>query len=164
MEAIVALPVFLLLFSVLFQLCLIAMGQIFLQYAVFCAARTGAVRHGDMDEMRAAAALVLRAFPGNIGNRTNRFELELMSSPSPDTDSDARSRRSRPESGIGLLQIHGRWDFPLIVPMAAQIISGSLAGSRLSRGPTLPLQSAWSLPLVTPTGETKEERKTHARQ
>ena len=156
-EAIVALPALLLLFSVLFQLFFIGMGQILLQYAVFCAARAGAVRGGDLDEMRAAADRILRVFPGNILAGRDSFELEILQ-----TQADSEDRRSGNNAtpiATDLLQLRISWDFPLTVPIVGQVIAGSRPVPRRGRKPSLSLSSSWSIPLqILPENLNNEGR------
>ncbi len=159
-EAIVVLPAFLILFSTLFQLFLLAMGQVYLSYAVFCAARTGAVRNADLDQMTAAAGLILRAFPGNIRSGEDRLKLEILPPAPGDEDhiSDKRIHRDHLE----ILQVRAHWDFPLIIPLAGRMISGAVGSRKPGRHPTLSLSSTWSMPLWTNEQDPENGGERHA--
>ena len=75
-EAILTLPVFLVLITVLLQGALLCMGQVIVQYAAFTAVRAGAVWNGDLDQMTAAAGRVLLPMTGRVLTE-NTGDMEL---------------------------------------------------------------------------------------
>lgn len=127
-EAIITLPVFLVLSTVLFQTALLCMGQILLQYTAFCTVRTGVVTDGDLTEMTEAAGVILSPLSPALPSGKRSFKVEVL---------------SRDE----LLQVRVTWNFPLVVPYANTLLKRQNPSTIFGSDSTIPLQASWTLPM-----------------
>jgi hypothetical protein len=139
-EAIIALPAFLLLSTIALQIALLGVDQIVLQYATFCAARTGAVREGEPEDMKDAASRILRAVPGCRLTPGPDLTLELLPGPGPAKKS---ADPALPPEELPL-RVRIAWRCPLIVPVAGPLLGGWRGEGSWLR-PTFPLQSSWGI-------------------
>lgn len=146
-EAILAIPALLALVSMVFQLFFLAAAQVQLQYAAFCAARVGAVRgENQIEEMETAAGRVLSSGIGFAPLYPGAFSVQVLK---PPVGKDERAAERDVEAGTGKpLQVQVRWQYPLLVPMAGQILGLSAGRSLTPRGPSLPLKALWNIPGV----------------
>ncbi len=142
-EAILALPVFLILICLLSQLFLVAMARIQLQYAAFYAARVGAVRSGDEDEMKRAALRVLSPWTGNLASPGSLLDVEILEIPEKGNDTVISPARNNTDEPL-MVRLH--WDFPLIVPLADRLLTRNRILPVSSKS-TLHLQASWTMPL-----------------
>lgn len=136
-EAIIALPAFLLLSTFVLQLALLGADLFLLQYAAFCAARVGAVRGADPGPMKDAASRVLRAAPGCRSFPGPGFTLELLPEP------EAGPAPSSPARAAAPLRARLAWDCPLVVPVAGPLLGGWWGRGAWLR-PVFPLQASWT--------------------
>ncbi|NOY86013.1 MAG: pilus assembly protein [Deltaproteobacteria bacterium] len=143
-EAILTLPVFLILITVLFQSALLCMAQVTVQYAAFSAARTGAVWNGDMDQMTAAAGRVLLPVTGRVFTGKHPFKVEIISSEAAGDQS--RKSDADTQDTDRLLRVRVTWNYPLMVPLAGRLLNQGALTSAMTR-PSLPLTATWSLPM-----------------
>lgn len=127
-EALITLPVFLVLSVILLQTALLCMGQILLHYAAFCTVRTGVVTNGELSEMMAAARAVLSPASRASSSGEQPFNVEIL---------------TRDE----LLQVRVTWDYPLVVPFAAKILNGISTSTSSDNESTIPLSASWALPM-----------------
>lgn len=138
-EAIVTIPVFLLLVFGLFQLFLISIAQVQLVYAAFCAARVGSVRNADIQEMEAAAKRVLfgpaSIIPGVAAACRVEKLLPVQSPP------DKPGRLSK--EPVEIIKIRVYWDYPLSVPVPVVRPAGIVSGGIFSTVGSIPLQASW---------------------
>jgi hypothetical protein len=144
-EAIIALPAFLLLSAVVLQVALLGVDQIVLQYATFCAARAGVVREGDPGTMKSAASRILRTVPGCRLLPGPDFSLEFPPEPEPEN----RPAGARPLQRELPLRVRITWRCPLIVPVAGPLLGGWRGEGSWLR-PAFPLQASWSAWRETP--------------
>ena len=139
-EALITLPAFLVLSAVLFQTVLLCMGQIILQYAVFCTVRTGVVTDGDLSEMNATARAVLSPISRRSSSEEQPFRVEVL---------------SRDE----LLQVRIIWNYPLIVPYAETLLKDRNLSASSGSDSTIPLSASWTLPMEQV--DALEDRREH---
>lgn len=142
-EAIVTLPVFLVLSTVLFQTVLLCMGQILLNYAAFCTVRTGVVTDGDLSEMTAAAGAILSPMSDKSLSGKRSFQVEVL---------------SRDE----MLQVLLTWNFPLVVPFANTLLKKSYPPGISGNGSVIPLSASWALPMERVDGPRDRTGDPHA--
>ncbi|MDF1535000.1 MAG: pilus assembly protein [bacterium] len=141
-EAIVALPVFLVLVCLIFQLFFLAIARVQLQYAAFYAARSGVVHDGDIRVMEKTASRILAASPGLSPFRPGSLLIELIDGNDQETD------RQRPQGGPAPnthLGIRVTWNYPLIVPLASRLFGRSSGTGPYRSGPTIPLHASWTM-------------------
>lgn len=139
-EAIVTLPVFLLLVFGLFQSFLISIAQVQLVYAAFCAARVGSVRDADIQEMEAAAKKVLFGPASIIPGVAGACRLEKSDPvPFPIEKSGALS-----EEPVEIIKIRAHWDYPLSVPVPVLRPLRIGSGGIFSTIRSIPLQASWT--------------------
>lgn len=139
-EAMLALPVFLTLVCIVFQLFFLGLAQIQLQYAAFYAARVGAVHNADPGEMKRAATRILGRSPGLLSMSRDHIEIEIIDS------RDKRSERagtSEPPAAAPL-KVRVHWHYPLTVPLADALFRRG-ARSMLSGKPSVHLQASWAM-------------------
>lgn len=140
-EALITLPVFLVLSAVLLQTALLCMGQILLHYAVFCAARTGAVTGGSLSEMTDAAGAILFPASGVALPGDHSFKVDVL---------------NRDE----LLQVRVTWNYPLVVPFVRTILKGVNPPAPSGSDSTIPLSASWTLPMEK-VEESQRKREPH---
>jgi hypothetical protein len=154
-EAIVALPVFLLLVCILLQLFVLALAQVQLRYAAFCAARVGAVRNADIKEMKDAVGKVLSRTPGFIPGSAGAYwveKIDLLSERDRKNEND--SKRS-PE----LLKIRVHWNYPLSVPFLDTLWAGIHSDRFFQRTATVPLNASWTTIMFEEIPEKTDDKK-----
>ncbi len=140
-EAMVALPAFLLLCALLLQSALLGLGKVAVQYAAFSAARVGAVRGGEEKAMRPAARRVLGWVPGCQGFPGPDFTLQPTTIP-PSSPPPLPSPPSGRLPAPTLLRVDITWRFPLLVPLAGALMGGWRGEGSWFR-PSLPLRGSW---------------------
>jgi hypothetical protein len=139
-EAIVALPVFLVLVYVLFQVFLLAIVQVQLRYAAFCAARVGAVRDADIKEMETAARKVLSKIPGFFPASTASYRVELLHQ----LENENLTAKKNTKTTTSYLKIRIHLDYPLALPLL-NVLSARISSDRSLKGvPTVPLHASWT--------------------
>lgn len=158
-EALVTLPVFLILVFGLFQLFLVSIAQVKLVYAAFCAARVGAVRNADILEMEAAAKRVL--------SRNGVFPPEIMGSCRVEklgsvNDGDGK-HSSFSEEPVELIQIRVHWDYPLSIPIPLFRPPGMDSGGIFGILKRIPLQASWTAVNFSEPPKT-EKGRAHVRK
>ena len=139
-EAIVTLPVFLILVWILFQVFFLALAQVQLRYAAFCAARVGAVRDGDTKEMKAAAGKVLSGTPGFMLFSVGSYRVEKLDL----SNENKGENNNSPEPPLELLKIRVHWDYPLSVPFLGTLWAGIKSGRFPGKTTTVPLHASWT--------------------
>lgn len=139
-EAIVTLPVFLLLVFGLFQLFLISIAQVQLVYAAFCAARVGSVRNADIQEMEAAAKRVLFGPASIISGVAGACRVEK----SDPVHFPVEKPRGFSEEPVEIIKIRVHWDYPLSVPVPVVRPAGIVSGGIFSTVRSIPLQASWT--------------------
>lgn len=139
-EAIVALPVFLLLICILFQLFLLAIAQVQLRYAAFCAARVGAVRNADIKEMNDAVGKILSGTTGLMPASPGLYRVEKLDLFSEKDEKTAQG----PEQLHELLKVRVHWDYPLSVPLVNTLWASIYKDRSLHKESTFPLQATWT--------------------
>ena len=139
-EAILALPVFLLLICLIFQMFFLGLAQIQLQYAAFYAARVGAVNSSDKKEMKRAVKKILSGSPGLLSLPDGSFEVEILND--DETDSEI------PETNLGTvvqpLKVRVHWHYPLIVPLADNFRNRNQVFPVPGR-PSVHLRASWTM-------------------
>ncbi|HDL53598.1 MAG TPA: hypothetical protein ENH32_06445 [Proteobacteria bacterium] len=159
-EAILTLPVFLVLVTVLLQGALLCMAQVVVQYAAFTAARTGAVWNGDVDQMTTAAGRVLLPMTGRVFTGKHIFKVEVISSEA------AGKPSGKPDAGAKntdrLLRVRVTWNYPLMLPLAGRLLNRGVLTSSVTR-PSLPLTATWTLPMEPLRIPWDTEGNRHAR-
>ena len=138
-EAILALPVFLILVCMIFQLFFLGIAQIQLQYAAFYAARSGAVNGADEMEMKRTVKRILAGSHGLISLPEGSLQLELLGTRHNNNRSDEAVRTSNGSP----LMVRVHWHHPLIVPFADRLIQ-TKRNFILQRRPTVHLQASWA--------------------
>jgi hypothetical protein len=154
-EAIVALPVFLLLLAILIQLFLLAIAQVQLRYAAFCAARVGAVRNADIEEMNITVGKVLSATTGFNPTYSGSYKVEKLDPLIRQDNKNTNSYGGPPE----LIKIRVKWDFPLSVPLINGLLSGIFHNRFFNKIPSVSLQATWTTVMFEPAKEKSDERK-----
>ncbi len=157
-EAIVALPVFLVLVCLTFQIFFLAIARVQLQYAAFYAARAGIVHDGDIRIMEDTASRILAVSPALSSFRRGSLKVSLtdpeapedyQSNPRPNTQSNPRSDpRSDPSKKLEpnrILTVHLTWEYPLIVPLANRLLGKPNALGLLAPVSTVPLHASWTM-------------------
>ena len=139
-EAILTLPVFLILMFALIQLFLLSVAQVQIRYAAFCAARVGSVRNADVKEMEAAVGKVLFQAPGPLTIPKGSYRVEVLSHLKNGEEITGKNRNQSPE----LLKIRVHWNFPLLIPFLNAPWVG-LSSRHLTSGTgTVPLKASWT--------------------
>jgi len=140
-EAILALPVFLILVCLTFQLFFLGMAQIQLQYAAFYAARVGAVHGADLNEMKQAVRRILTRSPGQLSMSREHLEVEII-------DSLEKSREKAgplvEQESVAPLMVRVHWHYPLVVPFA-DIFSRKTKLFPAPGRPGVHLQASWAM-------------------
>ena len=150
-EAVVTLPVFLLLVFGVFQLFHVSLALIQLRYAAFCAARVGAVRDADIREMETAANKVLFGAKAFIPALRDSCHVEIL-------DPIMKTNASIPtEEGFEFLKVRVHWDFPLFVPIPAISPARFDPSGFFRTVKKIPLQASWTTVNFSQSTE-KEER------
>ena len=146
-ETLLALPVLLLLIAVILQICLIVAGKILLRYAAFYAARVGVVRGANLDEMEKAVGRILTMSGIGSAKSAGAFQVEVLTgkntAPGRSGPGDAR-----PTAG-GTLSVRVTWDFPLLVPIARELLAVSDYPGSPGKSGIIPLSAAWTLPVIS---------------
>jgi hypothetical protein len=139
-EAIVVFPVFLLLTCILVQLFLLAIGQVQLRYAAFCAARVGAVREADIDEMHNAVGKILSRTTFFMSASTSPYRVEKLEP----LNNKYQNTGQISEQSQEILKILVHWDYPLSVPIVNTLFARIFSLRSLNKTPTVPLQASWT--------------------
>ena len=139
-EAILALPVFLILVCLVFQLFFLGIAQIQLQYAAFYAARVGAVHGADQNEMKRAVTRILGRSPGLLSMPRDHIEIEIIDSQEKRGE---RAGGSEPPAA-GPLKVRVHWHYPLIVPFADAFLHKNTLFPVPGR-PSVHLQASWTM-------------------
>ena len=139
-EAILALPVFLALVCIIFQLFFLGMAQIQLQYAAFYAARVGAVNASDEKEMRRTVKRILARSPGLVSLPDRSYEVEIL-----DTEENSGAGlKTTQNPAINVLKVRVHWHYPLTVPLADKFLRKSSTFGVLKR-PSVHLKASWAM-------------------
>jgi hypothetical protein len=153
-EAILALPVFLIFVCLVFQLFFLGMAQMQLHYAAFYAARVGAVNASDMVEMRRTVKRILAGSPG-LGSLSDRsFEVEILGTGENDEEVSGAS----PEPVAKALKVRVHWHYPLIMPLA-DIILLRKSPFPVPGRPSVHLQASWVMPMTGSIPEDESNAK-----
>jgi hypothetical protein len=153
-EAIVALPVFLVLVCLTFQIFFLAIARVQLQYAAFYAARAGIVHDGDIRIMEDTASRILAVSPALSSFRRGSLKVSLtypeapedyQSNSRPNTQSNPRSDSSKKLEPNRILTVHLTWEYPLILPLANRLLGKPNALGFLAPVSTVPLQASWTM-------------------
>jgi len=139
-EAILALPVFLALVCLVFQLFFLGLAQIQLQYAAFYAARVGTVHGADLNEMKQAVTRILDRSPGLLSRSRDHIEIEIIDSQEKHSEKTGTAE----PSAAAPLKVRVHWHYPLIVPLA-DALSPRSARSMFSGRPSVHLQASWAM-------------------
>ncbi len=139
-EAMLALPVFLVLVCLVFQLFFLGLAQIQLQYAAFYAARVGVVHNADQSEMKRAVKRILGRSPGLLSMSRDHFEIEIIDSQEKHSE---KAGASEP-SAAGPLKVRVHWHYPLIVPLADTFPHRNNLFPVADR-PSVHLQASWAM-------------------
>ena len=142
-EAMVALPVFLVLACLIFQLFFVAIARTQLQYATFYAARAGAVHGGDIRVMEKTARRILAASPGFSPLTPNSLRIEIIDGETSATAS--QSPKANQAATPFPLSIRVHWDYPLTIPLASSLVANLHKAGTFSPGLTIPLQASWTM-------------------
>jgi len=139
-EAMLALPVFLTLVCLVFQLFFLGLAQIQLQYAAFYAARVGAVHGGDTNEMKRAVTRILSRSPGLLSMSRDHLEIEII---------DSQEKRGEKTGGseppaAGPLKVRVHWRYPLTIPLADAFSQKNNLFPVPGR-PSVHLQASWAM-------------------
>ncbi len=154
-EAMLALPVFLIFVCVVFQLFFLGMAQMQLHYAAFYAARVGAVNASDMVEMRRTVKRILAGSPG-LGSLPDRsFEVEILGTGENDEEISGAS----PEPVAKALKVRVHWRYPLIMPLA-DIIPRQSSLFPIPGRPSVHLQASWAMPMSGYISEDESNAKS----
>jgi hypothetical protein len=149
-ETIVALPVFLFLICVLLQLFFLALAQVQLRYAAFCAARVGAVRDADIKEMEVAAGKVLSAIPGFSPVSPDSYRVEKLDLLNRNSRETEISSKRHPE----LIKIRVHLNYPLSLPFLDTLWSIINTDGFPYKTAFVPLHASWT---TIKFGETSEK-------
>ena len=139
-EAIVTLPVFLILVWILFQIFFLGLAQVQLRYAAFCAARVGAVRDGDIKEMKAVAGKVLSGTPGAMLFSAGSYRVEELDLSNKKNGGD----KNDPEVPFEFLRIRVHWDYPLFLPFLDTLWAKVTPERFPGKTPKVPLHASWT--------------------
>ena len=138
-EAIVALPVFLILICMIFQLFLLGVAQIQLQYAAFYAARSGAVNGADEVEMKHTVKRILDSSYGFMSLSGGSVEVEVLSA----RHEKGNSGGSKSWTNDLPLMVRVHWYHPLIVPFVDRLIPLNSRFMLMGR-PNIHLKASWA--------------------
>ena len=139
-EAILALPVFLTLVCLVFQLFFLGMAQIQLQYAAFYAARIGAVRGADLNMMKETVTSILGRSPGLLSISRDHVEIEIIDSLENEGEKTGASVE-RPADTPLMVRVH--WHYPLTMPLADALSRKNNIFPVLGR-PSVHLKASWA--------------------
>jgi hypothetical protein len=142
-EAMVALPVFLVLACLVFQIFFLAIARTQLQYAAFYAARAGAVHGGDIRVMEKTARRILAASPGFSPLTPNSLQIEIIDGET--SAAASQSPKADHVAGPSPLSIRVHWDYPLTIPLASSLIANFHKAGTFSPRLTIPLQASWTM-------------------
>jgi hypothetical protein len=139
-EAILALPVFLVFVCLIFQLFFLGMAQIQLQYAAFYAARVGAVHGADQNEMKRTVTKILGQSQELLSLPRDHIEIEIM---------DFQEKRGEGTGGskppaTAPLKVRVHWHYPLFIPLADTFLNKNILLPDSGR-PSLHLQASWTM-------------------
>lgn len=150
-EAVVALPVFLFLVCLVFQLFLLGLAQVQLQYAAFYAARVGVVHSSDKKEMEQAVGKIVTPLTGIFSLPEGSFRVEILR-----TGERKEAKKWNLVKGKDTLKVQVHWQYPLTIPIADVILK---TRSQLldPRKPYLHLRASW----VMPTFESPSKEENH---
>lgn len=154
-EAILALPVFLVLICLTFQLFFLGMAQIQLQYAAFYAARVGAVTAVDKNAMKKTVGRILSKLPLVTSFSSETIDLEILG---PE-DTYEKENQSNTLALDKTLKIRISWDYPLIIPFADLLASKKTAPFALMKRPSIRLHASWAMVNFESTVEQKKNAK-----
>jgi len=139
-EAILSLPVFLILVCVVSQLFFLGIAQMQLQYAAFCAVRVGAVNAADKAKMMQTVKKILSGSPGLTTLPEGSFDVEIL-------DRERSGKRANsPETGTldETLKVRVHWNYPLIVPFVDRLPKRKNLYPSLER-PFIHLNASWAM-------------------
>jgi len=155
-ETILALPVFLALVCIIFQLFFLGIARIQLQYAAFCAARTGAVHNADLTEMKQTVTRILRGYPGMLLESPDHLEIEIVDYVEARDEADGSSR----QSGSAPMIVRVHWYYPLLIPLA-DILSPESQKLQIPGRPRIHLRASWAIPIFgSISGDDNSAEKT----
>jgi Flp pilus assembly protein TadG len=149
-EAMVALPVFLILVCVIFQVFFLGIAKFQLHYAAFCAARIGAVNNADKTIMEHAIKKILTNSPGLSSFPEANIEIEILNPEINTKDTISLNSPSAKET----LKVQVQWNYPLIVPLADKLLhQNSLL--LVPGKPSILLKASWAMPMIRPLVEVE---------
>jgi len=143
-EAMLALPVFLILTCLVFQLFFLSIAQIQLQYAAFYAARVGAVNASDTAEMRSTVKRILAISPGLVSLPERSYEVEILGT----GENDEGVSEASPEPVPKTLKVRVHWNYPLIIPFADTLLHKTNLLPIPGR-PSVHLQASWAMTMFS---------------
>jgi hypothetical protein len=154
-EAILALPVFLTLVCIIFQLFFLGMAQIQLQYAAFYAARVGVVNASDKISMTRAVKRILARSPGLVSLPDGSYEVEILGSGGNDDERSETTVKPLNET----LKVRVHWHYPLIVPLT-DIFPNKNNLFLIPGRPSVHLQASWAMTMFRSIPEDKSNGKS----
>jgi len=140
-EAILALPVFLTLVCLVFQLFFLGIAQIQLQYAAFYAARVGAVHGADLNRMKQTVTSILARSPGLLSISRDQFEIEIIDALENERENSGPSVEQPADIPL-MVRVH--WHYPLTIPIADAFSRKNNKFSILGR-PSVHLKASWAM-------------------
>ncbi|MDF1526955.1 MAG: pilus assembly protein [bacterium] len=155
-EAILALPVFLTLVCLVFQLFFLGIAQIQLQYAAFYAARVGAVHGADLNRMKQTVTSILARSPGLLSISRDHFEIEIID----DLGNEKKNSVPSVEQPAGTpLMVRVHWHYPLTIPLADAF---SLKNSKfpVPGRPSVHLKASWAMTMFGSISEDHSDAKS----
>lgn len=152
-EAIVALPVFLVLICLTFQIFFLAIAKIQLQYAAFYAVRAGAVHGGDIQVMEKTASRILAVSPGLSSFRPGALKITTSDTATQKAHAQPPRERNVPS---GLLSAELTWEYPLIIPVANRFLGRKNGTGLLQPVSTIPLHASWTMEMQKPPRKGKK--------
>lgn len=144
-EAILALPVFLILVCLIFQLFFIGLAKIQLQYAAFCASRAGAVHSADMAVIRQTVKRILAVSAGLFPLTDGACKVEILHQ----REDGPKREPSGEEPAREALSVRVHWHYPLMIPLPWINSSGKNPTGFRGKS-TIHLQASWAMPVFAP--------------
>jgi hypothetical protein len=145
-EAMVSLPVFLLLICLIFQLFFLAIAQLQLQYAAFCGVRSGAVHNAEKEIIEKSVSRILKSPLLLSPVRRGTYDIQILL--------DGEHQKDPIGSSSETLTVKIRWRYPLVIPFAHLVVNRFLPRINGIGLPTVNLNASWTLPIEESGGWT----------
>ncbi len=156
-EAILALPVFLTLVCLIFQLFFLGIAQIQLQYAAFYAARVGAVNASDEKEMRRTVKRILARSPGLVSLPDRSYEVEILGT----QENSGAGSKTTGQPAVNALKVRVHWHYPLTIPLADTFSRNNNIFPVLGR-PSVHLKASWAMTMFgSISGDQNNAKSPH---